>query len=199
MTTAVEPTCVTVPELALRLLAVRGKAKYAAYLVPLEEVPAILAELDEALIAFDHSIDVAVLDVVVAADLFGKLADVTDEFVLVSTTSYSSDDWRLLDRRRSSLAHAGVMVLVMTKENFDHLMRAAPNLVSWLDPVLQHSHEAPELAETRERRLATLRSWARRSDDEIVQAAVQGMLPADPEYGEWLVLLGRGDLLDRVK
>lgn len=199
MTTSPEVTRATVPQLALRLLALRGTFAYAAYLAPAEEVSSIIAELSEELVALDRSVEVAVLDVVVAEELFGELADTADEIVLLSSTGYVADDWELFDRRRSSLAHAGVMVFVMSRKNFDDLMRAAPNLASWLGAlVFQHSDAAAALASTRERRLVALRSWAHKSDDEIVEAAARGELPADPEYGEWLVLLGRGDLLDRT-
>jgi hypothetical protein len=197
---ALELKHATVADLALRLHALRGTAAYAAYVVPLHDVPEIVAELDEDLHSFDPSVEVAVLDRMNAADLLGALADSRGEIMVVSATTYGSDDWKLLDRRRSSLAHPGVTVFIMTTENFDDLMRTAPNLASWLGGlVFQHSAEAQDLEETRERQLVSLRAWARKSDSEIVQAAIAGLLPADPEYGEWLVLLGRGDLLDRVK
>jgi hypothetical protein len=34
------------------------------------------------------------------------------------------------------------------------------------------------------------------TDDEVIAAARSGALPRDPEYAEWLVLVGQGDLLD---
>jgi hypothetical protein len=200
MTISVRPASITVPELALRILALRGTAAYVAYLSIREEVPIILADCHEELVALDGSANIAVLDAVRASDLLGKLAQTDEEIVLVSTTHYGAEDWELVDRRRSSLAHAGVMVFVMAGEDFDVLMRAAPNLASWLGAlVFQRGYDASELAGVRERRLAALRSWAHKSDDDVVRDALGGALPADPEYAEWLVLLGRGDLLDRVK
>jgi hypothetical protein len=46
-----------------------------------------------------------------------------------------------------------------------------------------------------EQRLAALRAWASCGDAEVIQLAETGQLPRDPEYAEWLTLLGRGDLL----
>lgn len=51
------------------------------------------------------------------------------------------------------------------------------------------------VAAHRDRRLAALRAWASRSDQEVLDAARTGTLPPDPEYAEWLVLLGHGELL----
>jgi hypothetical protein len=46
-----------------------------------------------------------------------------------------------------------------------------------------------------EQRLTALRAWAGRGDAEVIQLAETGQLPRDPEYAEWLTLLGRGELL----
>jgi hypothetical protein len=77
-------------------------------------------------------------------------------------------------------------------------MRTAPNLASWLggQVFMFPSHGETGVAAHREQRLAALRAWASRSDQEIVEAAHSGTLPPDPEYAEWLVLLGHGELLD---
>jgi hypothetical protein len=53
------------------------------------------------------------------------------------------------------------------------------------------------LRQSTARRLAALRAWASKTDGEVVAAARDGTLPLDPEYAEWLVLLGHGELLDR--
>jgi hypothetical protein len=86
---------------------------------------------------------------------------------------------------------------VTTPDSFGQLMQAAPNLASWLG-ALAFQYEDPSAweADLRARRLAALRSWAGRSDEDVVRAASQGRLPTDPEYAEWLVLLGRSDLID---
>lgn len=59
-----------------------------------------------------------------------------------------------------------------------------------------HASGDVDLGAVRAQRLEALRGWAARSDADVVRAAEQGTLPRDPEYAEWLVLLGRGDLLD---
>ena len=187
----------SVGELALRLIAIRGAAAYAAYLVAAGAVPDVIAELGEEHSAFDPELAIEVLGPGRGEQLLRELARPTREVVVVDAAGYGDRDWGLLDRRRSSLARAGLLVFVTTPASFEKLMQTAPNLASWLGAfVFEQPHDAAATASTREQRLAALRSWAQKSDADVIQAATQGQLPADPEYAEWLVLLGRGDLLD---
>lgn len=197
MTLGLDVTSASIPELALRLIAVRGTAAYAAYLAPADEVTEAITELSEELAAFDPALAIEVLRPGNGEQLVAALAEVTREVVVIDAASYGDRDWRLLDRRRSALARAGLMVFVTTPDSFARLMQAAPNLSSWLGAfVFEQPHDAAATASMREQRLAALRSWAQKSDADVIQAATQCQLPADPEYAEWLVLLGRGDLLD---
>jgi hypothetical protein len=183
-------------ELALRLNALRGTAVYAAYLATPGELEVALTELEDELRGFDASAGVARCSPRGARELVAALAAGSVEIVLVDARGFSAEDWALLDRRRSAIAHRGLLVFVTTPACFDELMRRAPNLASWLGgQVFAYPHDEPGLAADRERRLAALRAWASRSDAEILAAAQAGALPPDPEYAEWLVLLGRGDLL----
>ena len=54
-----------------------------------------------------------------------------------------------------------------------------------------------EFAATVLERLESLRQWSGMTDEEVITRAEQGTLPGDPPYAEWLVLLGRGDLLGK--
>lgn len=190
-------TRASVGELALRLIAIRGAAGYAAYLVEAAAVPEVIAELGEELAAFDDELAIEILGPGSGELLLREFARPTREVVVVDAAGYSDRDWGLLDRRRSSLARAGLLVFVTTPESFEKLMQTAPNLASWLGAfVFEQAPSAPGNADARELRLAALRAWAQRSDHDVIVAATLGFLPADPAYAEWLVLLGRGDLLD---
>jgi hypothetical protein len=183
-------------ELALRLNALRGTAVYAAYLAARGTVADALSGLDEELRAFDDTVKIERLSPRDGEQLITDLQAPRAEIVLAETSSFSAEDWALLDRRRSSLAHSGVLVFVTTPSSFEELMRSAPNLASWLGgQAFAYKSEDIEIAAIREQRLAALRAWASRSDEEVIRAAQDGRLPADPEYGEWLVLLGRSDLI----
>lgn len=184
-------------ELALRLNALRGTAVYAAYLAAPDQIDVAIAELQEELQGFDPSAAISVSSPRNAGALISALVADPAEILLVQARVFSAADWAVLDRRRSAIAHRGLLVLLTTPASFDELMRCAPNLASWLGgQVFAYPGDDPRLAAHRERRLAALRAWASRSDADVVEAARTGTLPSDPEYAEWLVLLGHGELLD---
>jgi hypothetical protein len=184
-------------ELALRSIALRGTAVYGVYLAAPGELDAAVEELAAEIAALDESIQTATLRPHTAEQLVADLAPSSAELVLVDARSFLAPDWALLDRRRSSLAHFGVLIFVTTPSSFDELMRSAPNLASWLGAfVFAYVAEGANVEAARMQRLEALRAWASRSDADVIRAAEAGTLPRDPEYAEWLVLLGRGDLLD---
>lgn len=188
------------PELALRLLASRGAAAYLAYLVEAAETGEVLEEIAAEIRVFDASATISIVtDPPSAAHMLEKLPSMSAEILLIAAPSYEPADWKLLDIRRSALERDGVMVFVTTPASFASLMRVAPNLASWLGGFVFSRHvedEAAQIEVQRKQRLDALRTWAGKSDREVVEAAKRGDLPRDPEYAEWLVLLGRGDLLD---
>lgn len=119
-------------------------------------------------------------------------------FITFGFEAFSDDEWRHLDMLRSQLVRDEPVVLVLSTRAFDRLMRNAPNLasvlggaVSTLDP------SADQLtSEEKEQRLQALRAWSGLSDHAMIARVERGDLPLEPEHAEWLVLLGRGDLLD---
>jgi len=110
---------------------------------------------------------------------------------------FGAGEWATLDRRRSSLEREGVTVFVATEASFAELARSAPNLASLFGAnVFAFDPQAEETTAAQgAQRLEALRVGSGRSDQDIIDAAEARTLPSDPEYGEWLVLLGRGDLL----
>lgn len=183
-------------EYALRLHTLRGSTAHAAYLATTDQLDAALADLEDELRALDADAAPARLVPRDAGSLVVGFSADLPEIVLVDARSFAANDWATLDRRRSSLPDRGVLVFVTTPASFDELMRRAPNLASWLGgQVFAYRSDAQDLADERERRLAALRAWASRTDADIIEAAREGSLPRDPEYAEWLVLLGHDELL----
>jgi hypothetical protein len=195
---AASPKPVDPNDLALRILASRGTSAYLAGLVHPGESASLAAEVEAELRALDEHVAVgSLIPSSGAARLLHELPSITADVLLIGAESYGEEDWRLLDRRRSALARTGVMVFFTTPPSFTMLMRVAPNLSSWLAGlVFSAGMEHPMTEEQREARLARLRAWAGMTDAEVALAATEGHLPGDPEYAEWLVLIGRGDLLD---
>lgn len=192
------PTGVEVPEFSLKVFAAQGAPSYWAYLARPDEVGRIIEEMKGELSSLDER---AVIEAVesspVADDLLWALPAMRGDTLLIGAQAYGEKDWATLDRRRSSLERDGALVFLTTPESFDALMRVAPNLASWLGGFV-FAYEDPQarVEEERARRLETLRSWLGKTDDEVIREAKERCLPRDPEYAEWLSLLGHGNLLD---
>jgi hypothetical protein len=119
--------------------------------------------------------------------------------IVIGAAVFSVDDWRSLDANRSRLMRNDITVLILDEASAARLENVAPNLASWIGGRvwrLADDAAAPVLSPGEiEQRLAALRAWAGRRDAEVIQLAEAGQLPGDPEYAEWLTLLGRGELL----
>lgn len=186
-------------DFAVRVLERPGPNDWLALLVPIAEVGTAAKKLTEELSAigglpvFEKSISspaTFIESVRLHPDGLG---------VFSGFDSFGPDDWQALDRERSVLKREGVSLLVLGEESLGLLMGYAPNLASWLGGSVwrlgQQDHELS--AEDRETRLEALRRWAGLSDTEVISRAEQGRLSRDPPYSEWLVLLGRGELVGK--
>jgi hypothetical protein len=119
--------------------------------------------------------------------------------ILSEFESWTIQDWRHLDALRSSLAVQRNAFLLLSEPATSMMLNHAPNLASWIGGrVYPFTYGAECLTETEQAaRLTHLRSWAGQTDTEIIALAESNQLAPEPEYGEWLVLLGRGDLIER--
>jgi hypothetical protein len=129
--------------------------------------------------------------------LLKSLAPATLGFVVVAPEDWSAPEWRQLDQMRSALPANAALVFVLSESAMLNLSLYAPNVASLLGA--QAHFEKPDeglLTEGEtETRLRFFRETTGRTDEEIIQMATAGTLPPDPDYGEWLLLLNRGDLL----
>lgn len=144
--------------------------------------------------------DLAVVKLPAARDATHLVAEVQQNpkgVAVVDVSALAESDWRALDVQRSRLTRHGVTIWILTQEDLDRIQQCAPNLSSWLGGnVAEHRDDTAEAEAFREGRLEALRAWSGKTDDEVCREAAARTLPRDPEYAEWLVLLGRGDLLD---
>ncbi|MBC8072761.1 MAG: hypothetical protein IAG13_30855, partial [Deltaproteobacteria bacterium] len=159
----------SVADFALRLSALRGTAAYAAYVVSAPDMEDVLLDLEEELrtvASHDAVARIAPLD---GDHLVTDLAATSIEMIVVDARTFAAHDWALLDRRRSAIAHRGVLVLVTTPTSFNELMRRAPNLASWLggEVFAYPSDVNATAAAHREQRLAALRAWASQTDEQV--------------------------------
>ena len=120
--------------------------------------------------------------------------------VMSGLDAFSTGDWHHLDLLRSRLAREGCTILVLAPSTMVDFAEAAPNLASWLGNTVWRADLAADTLspEEAEQRLALLRESTGMSDEEVLTCASDGSLPRDPEFAEWLILLGRGDLVPRA-
>jgi hypothetical protein len=116
--------------------------------------------------------------------------------VIIGLDGFDADEWRRLDVNRSNLARTLPAVLVLDEAKVPAMLEHAPNLWSWLGGAAWRG--IPETGlddEQRTQRLSALRAHFGFDDAELVRRAEAGTLPPEPALGEWLVLIGRGDLV----
>jgi hypothetical protein len=117
--------------------------------------------------------------------------------VVTGLDDADAEGWRALDINRSGLARRGPVILWLSNAGVAALCRHAPNIKSFVGGsiiALSH-HGAAMTPQERRERVADLESHYAMSSDEVTRMAKSGRLPGDPEFVEWLILLGRGDLV----
>jgi hypothetical protein len=119
--------------------------------------------------------------------------------ILSGFEPWTMQDWRQLDALRSNLTVQRNAFLLISESAASLMLNHAPNLASWIGGWVYPFTYGTEFlsVDEQEARLTHLRQWADQTDDEIIALAENNQLSPEPEYGEWLVLLGRGDLIER--
>lgn len=189
------PRAIGVAEMAMRIVARPGA--WFAMLAPEPDVVRVAERLaDEIAMLGDATPQRA--DASAGAATFVKQA-APGLLISAGFEAFSDDEWRHLDLLRSQLVRDEPVVLVLSKRAFERLMRNAPNIASLLGGAVWALDPTAELLtdEEKEQRLQALREWSGLTDDEMIARVERHELPLEPPHAEWLVLLGRGELLDR--
>lgn len=131
------------------------------------------------------------------SDLLNQASTTGDSILLVSgLEDWKPQDFADLDIARGRLELGKVLVFIADCATAAKLL-VSPNLSGYLgsnafellpDPSYMSESEVAE-------RLNDLRSHFGRTDAQVVELARKGQLEPDPEFAEWLVLMGRGDLV----
>ncbi len=185
-----------VADFAFRLLEQAGENIWHVGLTPPDEVETVAHELVERINAVESG--AAVREHVFSArDLEAALhASANRIWVGSGFETFGVNDWAKVDRDRTRLVSHGVVTLVLSRSSFASVQLHAPNLTSWIggavfDLVLRLALSADE----KNGRLQELRAAMGMGDAEFLRRAEERSLAPDPLHAEWLVLLGRGDLL----
>jgi hypothetical protein len=166
-----------------------------------EQQQQALKELEEAIPIF---IDEEVKIISITSDLEQLIEAVkasTEDYILLwQFDTWQSEQWQQFDYARSQFSHDKGGILLFTLHSAEQFQLHAPNFASWIGSRvydLQLGLEILTEAESQQR-LEALQQFAGKTHEEVIRLAETGQLPTDPEYGEWLILLGRGDLLGRT-
>lgn len=160
----------------------------------------LVEELQESLGIFTE----CEVGVISASDNVNSVVDniqesVEDYLIIWDLEDWLEGNWREFDQMRSRLLKKRGVVLILSSASVEKMFSDAPNLVSWIGSRVYGFIKNSELLSEEERqiRLSALREWSGLSDSRLIELAEAHNLPLEPEYGEWLVLLGREDLIGR--
>jgi len=119
--------------------------------------------------------------------------------VLSGFDGFTESDWQHIDLLRSRLARRGSTILLLSTAAAIRLTESAPNMSSWIGSTVWRLDPSADILspQASEQRLVGLRTSLGMDDAEVIALAERGQLPRDPEFAEWLALLGRGDLVPR--
>jgi hypothetical protein len=120
-----------------------------------------------------------------------------DAVVLSAGVGLTPKKWSSLDVMRSALERTGPVILWLRPDDVGNLAEFAPNIRSFVGPsIFIAAPDGAIITETERRnRLEELVEHYGLSNEEIVRRAESKKLPPEPHFVEWLVLLGRGDLV----
>jgi hypothetical protein len=157
-----------------------------------------LEELEEVLPIF-LDIPVQFLEGDQELDNLIKILQSSDDYMLLwKFHQWDQSKWQKWDYDRSRLERPNGGLLLLTPESAVDLQRYAPNFASWVGAKMYNLELGTEnLTDVEvQRRLETLQMQFNQTNDEVIRLAERGELPSELVYGEWLILLDRGDLIE---
>ncbi len=170
-------------EFAVRLSVRRGRGDWVVLVAPAGQVREVSEGLLLELVAVGESKIAEIRQPHGAIDLVRRVSQARAELVICSgLEDFGTEDWILLDARRSQLQDLPLVALVLSSERLSALLEFSPHLAGWLtssisflDPNFEGLTEA-ERAE----RLSRLRMEMGLTDTEVVERAASGSLERDP-------------------
>jgi hypothetical protein len=182
-----------------RRLDVRGENAWLALLMPAADPNAVLdgfrAELSSLL---ERPSRVLNLRDNTFEQLRDRLHQPHDDIVILSASrDLEPEMWSSLDMMRSALERSGPVIFWINADAVSRLSEFAPNIRSFIGPsIFVAGPEGGIITEAeRQDRLQELAKQYGLSNEEVIRKAQSNELPPEPHFVEWVVLLGRGDLV----
>ena len=120
-----------------------------------------------------------------------------DIVLLTGLDGFDEASWAALDLNRSGLERPGAIIMWLSSSAVLTLSRHASSVRSFVGGSFFALGPQGGImsGEERDRRLNELAEHFQLSSEHVLGMAQAGQLPPDPLFVEWLVLLGRGDLV----
>jgi hypothetical protein len=181
-----------------RRLEIRGSSVWLVVLRPFEEEDALANFIADLSAVLDQPVRVVRSSGSSFEQLRGDLNDPAGDPVLITDLDEAdAERWRALDVNRSAWLREGAVVLWLSAAGVTNLCSYAPNIKSIVGGSIFNlgSDGGAMSAAERAQQIADLESHFGMNSAEVIRRAESGVLPTDPHFVEWLVLLGRGDLV----
>ena len=193
------PTPIELGDFAFEVLERPGPNEWFVLGTHESSVKQVVNELQVELTGIEE-VEIAHLDAQTADTLARLVSSHRTGILLISgQDSFRPLEWQKLDGFRSLIQRDGASVFVLGEAALGELFRHAPNLSSWIGGSVWRLEAQSHVlsAKERQQRLESLQQWSGMKNEDVIARAEQGTLPSDPPYAEWLVLLGRGELLGK--
>ena len=181
-----------------RRLEIRGSSAWFVVLRPAEEEDALATFIANLSAVLDQPVRVVHSSGPSFEKLRGDLHEPAGDPVLITDLDEADDErWRALDVNRSAWLREGAVVLWLSAVGVTSLCSYAPNIRSIVGGSIFNlgTDGGAMTAADRDQQIADLESHFEMNSAEVIRQAESGVLPTDPHFVEWLVLLGRGDLV----
>ena len=153
---------------------------------------------DELEVALNATVRVVTAGTAPVHKLVSTITERSDDIVLIcDLDGWGDNDWAAFDIQRSALERRGAMMFVLSAASLLRLSNIAPNIRSYIGGSIFQLASAGGILTNPERdsRIKDLESHYGISSQDVIEKAEQHALALDPNFVEWLVLLGRGDLV----
>jgi hypothetical protein len=160
-----------------------------------------LIELEESIPIFtDQPLKVLAVTDDLESLILAVQASEEESVLLWQFESWQTQQWHQFDYARSQFSRSTGGLLLLTPRSAGMFQTHAPNFASWVGSSLYDLQLGSEVLTEAEiqQRLEDLQKATGKTDAEVIHLAETGQLPSDPEYGEWLILLNKGDWIDRT-
>ena len=168
-----------------------------------DDIQSIIDELQDSVEIFGECEPATISGKSGARNLVKCLKKASQEyFLLYQVEAWDNNEWEIFDTFRTQLDKNKNGGLVVLSEQSSRLMFSnAPHFVSFVGSRIYYLDKDADVLtpEECEQRLSALQEWSGQTNEDVIALAENRQLPTDPEYGEWLILLDRGDLLERQK